>query len=266
MKKILTILFIGLLNFTSNVLANDKIFVARSFKYHRPRGIFTSGPEEPNALVQLGKGENQEPNTKATTTELFDGLIASSQNHRGTLEYDFMAINDFFYPFLSAGFYYKTFMWPKSFWEKVYEPIIRSSAGLGSLSGKEDPSIYDKGFLHCDLLIIGSGPSGISAALQAGRAKLNVILADDDFISGGRINSEKFEINSLSGNQWMSEAITELKSMDNIRIMNRTTIYGVFDHGIFGALERKTDHISNDNNKPVGILNPSTVIKVLFGR
>ena len=238
----------------SALLANDKIFVARSFKYHRPRGIFSSGPEEPNALVQLGKGENQEPNTKATTTELFDGLIASSQNHRGTLEYDFMAINDFFYPFLSAGFYYKTFMWPKSFWEKVYEPIIRSSAGLGSLSGKEDPSIYDKGFLHCDLLIIGSGPSGISAALQAGRAKLNVILADDDFISGGRINSEKFEINSLSGNQWISEAITELKSMDNIRIMNRTTIYGVFDHGIFGALERKTDHISNDNNKPRQVL------------
>ncbi len=238
----------------SALLANDKIFVARSFKYHRPRGIFSSGPEEPNALVQLGKGENQEPNTKATTTELFDGLIASSQNHRGSLEYDFMAINDFFYPFLSAGFYYKTFMWPKSFWEKVYEPIIRSSAGLGSLSGKEDPSIYDKGFLHCDLLIIGSGPSGISDALQAGRAKLNVILADDDFISGGRINSEKFEINSLSGNQWISEAITELKSMDNIRIMNRTTIYGVFDHGIFGALERKTDHISNDNNKPRQVL------------
>ena len=172
----------------SALLANNKIFVARSFKYHRPRGIFSSGTEEPNALVQLGEGENQEPNTKATSIELFDGLYATSQNHRGPLEFDFMAINDFLSPFLSAGFYYKTFMWPKSFWEKIYEPIIRSSAGLGSLSGKPDPSIYDKGFLHCDLLIIGSGPAGISAALQAGRSKLNVILADDDYILGGRIN------------------------------------------------------------------------------
>ena len=238
----------------SALLANNKIFVARSFKYHRPRGIFSSGTEEPNALVQLGEGENQEPNTKATSIELFDGLYATSQNHRGPLEFDFMAINDFLSPFLSAGFYYKTFMWPKSFWEKIYEPIIRSSAGLGSLSGKPDPSIYDKGFLHCDLLIIGSGPAGISAALQAGRSKLNVILADDDYILGGRINSEKFEVNNLSGNEWVSNAISEIKSMSNIRVMSRTTIYGAFDHGVFGALERKTDHIKNDNKKPRQIL------------
>ena len=122
----------------SALLANDQVLVGRSFKYHRPRGIFSSGTEEPNALVNLGSDEFQEPNTKATTIKLFDGLTAKSQNHRGPLEFDFMAATDFLHPFLSAGFYYKTFMWPKSFWEKLYEPIIRSAAGLGALSGSKD--------------------------------------------------------------------------------------------------------------------------------
>ncbi|MCV6591509.1 MAG: 2Fe-2S iron-sulfur cluster-binding protein, partial [Silicimonas sp.] len=118
----------------SALLANNIRLVGRSFKYHRPRGIFSAGSEEPNALVQLRTGAAQEPNTRATTTELFDGLTATSQNHRGPLEYDLMAANDLLAPFLSAGFYYKTFMWPRAFWEKLYEPVIRASAGLGRLS------------------------------------------------------------------------------------------------------------------------------------
>ena len=120
--------------------------VGRSFKYHRPRGIFSAGSEEPNALVQLRKGAAPEPNTRATTVELFDGLYATSQNHRGSLEYDLLAVNDLLSPFLSAGFYYKTFMWPRAFWEKLYEPIIRSAAGLGRLSGEADPDVYDHGY------------------------------------------------------------------------------------------------------------------------
>jgi len=153
----------------SALLANGQRLVGRSFKYHRPRGIVSAGPEEPNALVELGRGAYTEPNTRATVTELFDGLIAKSQNHRGPLAFDFMAANDFLAPFLSAGFYYKTFMWPKAFWEKLYEPVIRASAGLGSLSGQDDPDLYDKGFLHADLLIIGAGPAGLWSALKAGR-------------------------------------------------------------------------------------------------
>ena len=129
----------------SALLANGQRLVGRSFKYHRPRGIFTAGSEEPNALVELRNGAHQEPNTRATVTELFDGLHAKSQNHRGSLEHDLMAVTDFMSPFLSAGFYYKTFMWPRAFWEKLYEPIIRKSAGLGRLSMQEDPDIYDKG-------------------------------------------------------------------------------------------------------------------------
>ena len=175
----------------SALLANGQRLVARSFKYHRPRGIFTAGSEEPNALVQLRQGAQQEPNTRATVAELFEGLEATSQNHRGPLGYDFMSVTDMMAPFLSAGFYYKTFMWPKAFWEKVYEPVIRSSAGLGKLSMEADPDVYDKGFLHCDLLIIGAGPSGITAALAAGRSGARVIIADEDFAAGGRSECRK---------------------------------------------------------------------------
>ena len=171
----------------SALLANGVRFVGRSFKYHRPRGIFAAGSEEPNALAQLRKGASQEPNTPATPIELYDRLEATSQNHRGSLEWDIMAANDLLSPFLSAGFYYKTFMWPKAFWEKLYEPFIRSSAGLGRLSGEADPDVYDHGFLHCDLLVIGAGPAGLAAALAAGRSGARVILADEDFRMGGRL-------------------------------------------------------------------------------
>ncbi len=152
----------------SALLANDVRLVGRSFKYHRPRGVLAAGSEEPNALVELRTGNRQEPNTRATTIELFDGLEAKSQNRWPSLAFDAMSINDRLSPFLTAGFYYKTFMWPKAFWEKLYEPMIRRAAGLGSLSLEDDPDAYDKGFLHCDLLIIGGGPAGLSAALTAG--------------------------------------------------------------------------------------------------
>src|SRR6056297_4265030 len=190
----------------SALLANGQKLVGRSFKYHRPRGIFSAGSEEPNALVQLRTGAAQEPNTRATTTELFDGLEAHSQNHRGALEFDLMAVTDLLSPFLSAGFYYKTFMWPRAFWEKLYEPVIRASAGLGSLSMKDDPDSYDKGFAHCDLLVIGAGPAGLMAALAAGRAGARVILADEDFRPGGRLNAETLSIDDMPGADWAAEA------------------------------------------------------------
>jgi NADPH-dependent 2,4-dienoyl-CoA reductase/sulfur reductase-like enzyme len=154
----------------SALLANRVRLMGRSFKYHRPRGLLTAGSEEPNAIVELRAGNRQEPNTRATTAELYDGLVAKSQNRLGSLRFDLLAINDRLSNFLTAGFYYKTFMWPAAFWEKIYEPIIRNAAGLGSLSLKDDPDVYDKGFLHCDLLIIGAGPSGLAAAVTAARS------------------------------------------------------------------------------------------------
>ena len=237
----------------SALLANNVKLVGRSFKYHRPRGIFSAGSEEPNALVQLRKGAYQEPNTRATVAELFEGMEATSQNHKGTLEFDVLAMNDLVSPFLSAGFYYKTFMWPKAFWEKVYEPFIRSAAGLGALSGETDPDVYDKGFLHCDVLVIGSGPAGLSAAMAAGRSGAQVLLCDEDNVFGGRLNAETFDVGGMSGLDWAQSAVGELEAMDNVRVMNRTTVYGAFDHGIYGALEKKTDHLRSANGKPRNI-------------
>ncbi|MED5473549.1 MAG: sarcosine oxidase subunit alpha family protein [Pseudomonadota bacterium] len=238
----------------SAMLANGQMLFARSFKYHRPRGVLTAGSEEPNALVNFFNDHSWEPNTKATTIELYDGLLAKSQNHKGSLEFDFMAINDYFHKFLSAGFYYKTFMWPKSFWEKIYEPVIRSAAGLGTLEKKDDPSIYDKGFLHCDLLVIGAGPAGIMATLTAAKNGLKVILCEEDFVLGGRLNADTEFINEQAGSAWADDKLDEIKQFANVKVMIRTSVYGSFDHGIFGAVERKTDHIRSSGGKPRQIL------------
>ncbi|MCF6273408.1 MAG: sarcosine oxidase subunit alpha family protein [Rhodobacteraceae bacterium] len=238
----------------SALLANGQKMVARSFKYHRPRGIFSAGSEEPNALVTLGRGAFKDPNTRATTVEVFDGLQAASQNYRGSLKFDFMAITDLLSPFLSAGFYYKTFMWPRAFWEKLYEPVIRASAGLGRLSGEDDPDTYDRGFLHCDLLIIGAGPAGLSAALTAGRAGAEVILADEDFRMGGRLLAETYEVDGLKGVDWVARAVGELGEMENVRLMPRTSVYGAYDHGIYGLHERVSDHLPAKTATPRQIL------------
>ncbi len=238
----------------SALLANGERLVGRSFKYHRPRGIFSSGAEEPNALVQLRKGAAQEPNTRATVAELFDGLEATSQNHRGPLAWDLMSVTDLMAPFFGAGFYYKTFMWPAKLWEKLYEPAIRASAGLGRLSKKPDPDVYDHGFLHCDLLITGAGPAGLAAAMVAAKAGLRVIIADEDFLPGGRLNAETFEVDGQPGPSWAAAKAAELADMPNVRFMTRTTVYGAFDHGIYGLLERKTDHLAESGGKPRQIL------------
>ncbi|RMD88949.1 MAG: sarcosine oxidase subunit alpha family protein [Alphaproteobacteria bacterium] len=236
------------------LLANGQRLVARSFKYHRPRGILSAGSEEPNALVTLRQGAAAEPNIPATMVELFDGLAASSQNHRGPLEFDLLAVNDLLSPFLAAGFYYKTFMWPKSFWEKLYEPVIRASAGLGRLSGKPDPDAYDHGFLHCDVLVTGAGPAGLAAALAAARAGARVIIADEDFLPGGRLNAETHQVEGQPGHAWAAAAWAELSGMANVRTMTRTTVFGVYDHGIHGALERRTDHLANADGRPRQVL------------
>jgi len=239
----------------SALLANNVRLMGRSFKYHRPRGPLTAGSEEPNAIVELRSGDRQEPNTRATTAELYDSLVAKSQNRWPSLAFDAMAINDRFSNFLTAGFYYKTFMWPASFWEKIYEPIIRKAAGLGSLSMQADPDEYDKGFRHCEVLIIGAGPAGLMAALTAGRAGRDVVLADEDFAFGGRLNAETFALNDAPALDWTTATVAELSSLPNVRLMPRTTVIGAFDHGIYGAVERVSDHMKTPlQGKPRQIL------------
>ena len=228
----------------SALVANGIRLVGRSFKYHRPRGIISAGSEEPNGLVELRSGARREPNSRVTMTELFDGLDARSQNRWPSLGFDLMSVNNRLSSFLGAGFYYKTFMWPKKFWELVYEPIIRRAAGLGALSGEDDPDVYDRGYRHCDLLIIGAGPAGLMAALTAGRAGAEVILVDEDFRAGGRLTLETHDVGGLAGCDWADSAIAELSTMDNVRIMPRSTAIGVFDHGIYSVVERVADHLA----------------------
>ena len=227
----------------SALLANGVRLVGRSFKYHRPRGILSAGSEEPNALVELRTGARREPNTRATVAELYEGLEASSQNRWPSLRYDALSINATLAPVFAAGFYYKTFMWPKSFWEKLYEPMIRRAAGLGRAANAPDPDHYETMHAHCDVLVIGAGPSGLAAALAAGRAGARVILVDEDAHPGGRLNAERREIGGRSGSQWARDAIAELEALPEVRVLTRTTLFGVYDHGQYGAIERVGDHL-----------------------
>ncbi|MFC4308819.1 sarcosine oxidase subunit alpha family protein [Steroidobacter flavus] len=227
----------------SALLANGVKLVGRSFKYHRPRGILTAGSEEPNALVELRTGARREPNTRATVVELFGGLEASSQNRWPSLAFDVGAINSLLSPIFVAGFYYKTFMWPAAFWEKVYEPLIRRAAGLGRASEQIDPDTYEKPHAFCDVLVVGGGAAGLAAALTAGRSGARVILCDEDFVLGGRLNGDRREIDGISGADWAQRVAAELESLLDVRVMRRTTVFGAYDGNTFGALERVSDHL-----------------------
>jgi len=231
------------------LLANGIRLVGRSFKYHRPRGVMSAGSEEQNALVTLGRGAQAEPNMRATTLEVSEGLEVSSQNAWPSLRYDLMAVNDLASPFLAAGFYYKTFMWPGSFWEKLYEPMIRRAAGLGALSGQTNPDKYEKAFAHCEVLVIGAGPAGLMAALTAGRAGADVIIADEDTAMGGRLLREREEIDGKPATDWVAEVLAALDALPNVRRMTRTTVTGAYDQGTYGALERLAGPLGPD--KPV---------------
>ncbi|MFM2279962.1 MAG: hypothetical protein RLZZ444_2193, partial [Pseudomonadota bacterium] len=229
----------------SALLANDELLVGRSFKYHRPRGVYTAGSAEPNALVTIGQGGRAEPNARATMVELHDGLVAASQNRWPSLKYDIGSLNSLLSPFLSAGFYYKTFMWPKAFWEKLYEPFIRKAAGLGKLSiGELDPDSYEKSWAFCDLLVIGAGPAGLMAALAAGRAGLRVILLDEGAACGGALLSSRLSLAGKSAVEFVSQTVAELESLSNVRILTRTTAFGWFDDQVFGAVERVQKHVA----------------------
>ena len=194
----------------SALLANGIRLTGRSFKYHRPRGILSAGSEEPNALVELRTGARREANTKSTMVELYDGLEASSQNRWPSLNFDVMAINSLLSPVFVAGFYYKTFMWPAAFWEKLYEPAIRRAAGLGRASDEADPDTYEKANAFCDVLVIGGGPAGLAAALSAAKSGARVILADENFALGGRAIDDNAPINDRAPAEWVAAVQAEL--------------------------------------------------------
>jgi len=223
----------------SALLANGVSLMGRSFKYHRPRGLLSGGASEPNALVTLGDGATREPNLRASMVALRDGLVAESQNRWPSLGFDVGAVNSALSPFLGAGFYYKTFMWPAALWEKLYEPVIRRAAGLGRASHAPDAQDYEKRWAHCDLLVIGSGPAGLMAALAAARTGARVVLCDENADFGGRLLKDRVEIGDSDGPSFAAGVIAELATNKNVRLLNNTTVFGAYDSGVYGAVERR---------------------------
>ena len=226
----------------SALIAEGVRVVGRSFKHHRPRGVFTAGPEEPSAIVQLGEGARTLPNLRATQIELYDGLVAASLHCWPSVEFDVGAINGWFARLMPAGFYYKTFMWPQSLW-MTYETVIRRAAGMGRAPELPDPDRYEKCHAHCDLLVAGGGPAGLAAALAAGRAGARVILADERNEFGGALLDGRAEIDGAPALDWVAAAVAELHSLPEVRLLARTTVFGYYDHNYLGAVERVTDHL-----------------------
>jgi sarcosine oxidase, subunit alpha len=224
----------------SALLANGVHLVGRSFKYHRPRGVFGAGAEEPNALVQLGRREHTEPNARATLVELFEGVSAASQNCWPSVRFDLWALNNILGPLFPAGFYYKTFMWPQSWWRHVYERMIRRAAGLGRAPSGPDPDRYEHMHAHCDVLVVGAGPAGLMAALAAGRSGARVILVDEQPELGGSLLAEP---TSHPSTAWLGSVAADLQSCPELRVLTRTTAFGYYDHNYLGLLERVADHL-----------------------
>lgn len=230
----------------SALLASGERVLGRSFKYHRPRGIMSAGVEESGAIVTVGEGKLKDPNVKATTQELYDGLSAFGQNAWPNVRRDFGAINGLFGRFFSAGFYYKTFMGLPPFewgsgtglWMQ-YEKIIRKAAGMGEASREPDPDNYDHAHAFCDVLVVGSGPAGLSAALAAAESGKDVLLVEQDFALGGDyLNSGDPQVDARR-----AEKLAAIKKV-GVRVMTRTTAFGLYDYGTAGLLERVTDHLA----------------------
>ena len=229
----------------SALLANGVMLFGRSFKYHRPRGLLGAGSEEPNALISVSRGPGRHtPNQRATAIEIYEGLTATSQNRWPSLKTDLGAINDRLGMFLPAGFYNKTFMWPRSFWDKLYEPLIRRAAGLGEAPSEEDPDHYGATYAHFDLLIVGAGPAGIDAALEAsGTAKRVILIDEQDEPGGGALDDPALW-------SWLAESLKDLAAAPNVTVLSRTTAFGYYHDNFIGAVERLTDHSAEIGSGP----------------
>jgi sarcosine oxidase subunit alpha len=226
----------------SALLANGIHLVARSWKYHRPRGVMAAGVEDPNAVVQLAQGAQSVPNARATEVELYEGLTASSVNCFPGPEHDWMALASLAAGLMPAGFYYKTFMWPGRWWPS-YERWIRRAAGLGSAPPLSDPDTYERLHAHCDVLVVGAGPAGLSAALAAARSGARVILADEGARFGGSLNATLVTVEHLSAHGWIAQTAAELARLPDVTMLTRSTVFGYHDHNLLTIAQRLTDHL-----------------------
>ncbi len=226
----------------SALLANGVHLIGRSWKYHRPRGVMSAGAEEPNAIFQLEKGNRTIPNARGTQVELYDKLDASSVNCWPSLDFDLLSVNSKFSRLMPAGFYYKTFMWPKSMWMK-YEHFIRKASGLGESPRENDPDRYQHRHAHCDVLVVGGGVAGLSAALAAGRSGARVIVVDEQAEFGGLSLASKAQIDGLDASQWIEDAVRELQGMDEVTLLPRSTAFGYHDYNFLTINQRLSDHL-----------------------
>ena len=227
----------------SALLANGVRTVGRSFKYHRRRGVVGAGVEEPNALIRLRRGARAEPNLRATQVELFDGLSCTSQNHWPSLDFDIGALNNLASRLLPAGFYYKTFMWPGTWW-RFYEHFIRKAAGLGEAPREPDPDTYAHRHAHCDVLVVGGGPTGLTAALAAAGGGGRVMLVDEQPHLGGSLMGLVADIEGMPALDWVESVRRKLSESGNVRVLTRTTAFGYYDQNLVALNERCADHLA----------------------
>ncbi|MDP3862646.1 MAG: 2Fe-2S iron-sulfur cluster-binding protein, partial [Phaeovulum sp.] len=225
------------------LLANDQMLIGRSFKYHRPRGILASGVEEPNALVGLGQGPRFEPDQRTTTTELFAGAATVSQNAWPSLDLDIGALNNLAYRFLPAGFYYKTFMFPRFAWKHLFEPVVRLSAGIGRVPKERDADRYEQAYDFTDVLVVGGGVAGLAAALAAAKGGQRVLVLEQTAHWGGRAPVDGIAINGMPADAWVAETVASLAALPNVTLRRRTMAAGVYDHGYVVAQEAVADHL-----------------------
>ena len=226
----------------SALLANGVHLVGRSFKYHRPRGHLGVGTVEANALIQVGDGNSTEPNVRASQVEIYDGLVASSQNRWPSLLFDLGIVNDLLGGLIPAGFYYKTFMWPRKWWIK-YEYFIRRAAGLGKAPTGRDPDRYEKMHVHCDILIVGAGPAGLAAALAASKTGARVIIADDQETFGGSLNTNTdCYINDQTTVDWAKNVVATLESLPDVTMLPNTSVSGYYEQNYLTLLETIKPH------------------------
>ncbi|WP_120499116.1 2Fe-2S iron-sulfur cluster-binding protein [Roseovarius sp. EL26] len=221
----------------SALLANGLHHVARSLKYHRPRGILSAGLEEPSALLSVRDGQGKTPNLKATEVVLREGLGVSSQNHWPSLDHDAGALLQTGSRLLSAGFYYKTFMWPRNAWHHHYESTIRRMAGHGTTDPTADPSLYDKRYLNCDILVIGTGGAGLAAAATAAHGGATTVVLEQDFRMGGALLAGDAAAHALA-----LDAEAELKTLSNVTSLTSTLAFGIYDHGMVHAVQMRRDN------------------------
>ncbi|WP_264214445.1 2Fe-2S iron-sulfur cluster-binding protein [Leisingera thetidis] len=221
----------------SALLANGRHLVARSLKYHRPRGILSAGLEEPSAMVTVRDESGSTPNLKVTEVRLRDGLQVASQNTTPSLDKDRAAVLGLLGRTIGAGFYYKTFLWPRGAWHRRFAPLIRQAAGHGEVDPASDPALYDKRRKSCDVLVIGSGPAGLSAAVTAAQSGATVILLEQDHAIGGSLLSSGETLQGLPALDWAEDAADALQALSNVTVMPGTLAFGQYDHGLVQAVE-----------------------------